>query len=100
MSVRAVTMMIGTPLCRRISRQQPNPSIPGNMMSMMTTSKGCVASATPNATQRVLAAADFCYLVAFVLEGEPHRGANSLVVLNDQDLTRHAPILPGRGRPR
>jgi hypothetical protein len=37
-SLRAVTITIGTSLVRRNVRQSSNPSMPGSMMSMSTTS--------------------------------------------------------------
>ena len=39
-SLRAVTMMIGTSDVLRIERHTSNPSMPGSMMSMRTTSVG------------------------------------------------------------
>src|SRR6202044_3801130 len=35
--------------------------------------KGLCSQRDAERDERVLAAADFCYLIAFVLEGEPHR---------------------------
>ena len=47
---------------------------------------------TENA-QAVFGARGLGDLVALILQGEPHRGSDAVVVLNEQDA-RHAPNMP------
>ena len=49
-SLRAVTITMGTSLLRRIVRHSSKPSMPGSMMSINTTSAGCRSNASTAAS--------------------------------------------------
>ena len=85
-SSRAVSMMIGTWLCLRISLQIVSPSVPGSMMSRTTRS----GLTWPNRASACDAVPHSLDLVALARQVEARELDDVVLVVDDQDLGAHS----------